>query len=227
MEKQQILVRLLPSRWAALQVKIKTLFGLQAEERCFSSGDEIILEFVVDPACAGQLLSYLRAKKAMESILDVSISTLSETSEEETGWDDKEPQEQSPEEDIAYAESALATLSKTWVQNVFGAQVADVIFVALKELIESRQSLIMQRKEALIECLIPDQRVVTLLTENGYVCEALGSCCYRTNAPLEEDIPLYVGNETVKMVRGQVCLRMMTAGISRLEQTSKDQKLDD
>jgi hypothetical protein len=136
MEKQQTSLRSL----------LEALFGPQREDECFSSGDGILLVFVADAGCAEQVLSILRAKKALGTILDVNESSLSETSEEEMQRDDEEPQERSPEEDIACAESALATLSEAWVQNIFGAEVADVVFDALNELIESRQKFMAQQK---------------------------------------------------------------------------------
>jgi hypothetical protein len=87
------------------------------------------------------VFSYLRTNKAL-----VNVSS-SDTSKEEAQWDEKS-QERSPEEDTACAESALATLSDTWVQNAFGAEVTDVVFSALNELIESRKRLIIQQKTA-------------------------------------------------------------------------------
>jgi len=59
------------------------------------------------------------------------VETLEGESDEIWGRADDENRERSPDDAIACAESALATLSKTWVQNVFGDAVTDVLFDAL------------------------------------------------------------------------------------------------
>ena len=66
---------------------------------------------------------------------------------------------------------------------------------------------------------MPNQRVVKALVEGGYVCEDLGGFLYRTNAPLQEDIPFQVGGETLKMVGGKVFPMANERDLARLRET--------
>lgn len=79
-----------------------------------------------------------------------------------------------------------------------------------------------QREQCMIQCLMPNQRVVALLTEHGYPCEALGGFWYQTNAPLQEGIPSPMGGETIKMVGNKVFPVARPADVQQLMEKAKE-----
>jgi hypothetical protein len=60
-----------------------------------------------------------------------------------------------------------------------------------------------QREQRVIQCLMPNQRVVALLTEQGYLCEALGG-------------------ETIKMVGNKVFPVARPADVQQLMEKAKE-----
>jgi hypothetical protein len=70
--------------------------------------------------------------------------------------------------------------------------------------------------------IMENQRVVALLTEHGYLCEALGGFWYQTNAPLQEGIPFPVGGETIKMVGNKVFPVARPADVQQLMEKAKE-----